>query len=119
MGWLDLEALSFSCRINNVSEIVITKLDILSGLLDIKVCTEYRIGGKKVKYAECGYRELARVKPVYISFPGWIEDISGIRTFSKLPKECKNYLRYIEKFLGVKIKYASVGAERNANIKMH
>ncbi|MFI5211372.1 MAG: adenylosuccinate synthase [Ignavibacteria bacterium] len=118
MGWLDLEALRFSCKINNVSEIVITKLDILSGLIDIKVCTAYMLGGRKINYAGCGYRELARVKPVYRSFPGWIEDISEIRTYSKLPKECRNYLEFIAKFLDVKIKFASVGAERNANVKM-
>jgi adenylosuccinate synthase len=118
MGWLDLEALRFSCKINDVSEIVITKLDILSGLIDIKVCTAYMLGGRKIRYAECGYKELALVKPVYRSFPGWMEDVSDIRTFSRLPKECRNYLKFIEKFLGVKIKFASVGAERNANVKM-
>ncbi len=118
IGWLDLESVRFSCKINNVSEIVITKLDILSGLLELKICTGYVLNGKPVHYADCGYKELAKVKPVYRTFPGWIEDISDIRKFDSLPLECRNYLNFIRKSLGVKIKFVSVGAERNANVKM-
>jgi len=118
IGWLDLEAVRFSCKINNVSEIVITKLDILSGLLDLKICTGYKLNGKKVHYSECGYKELAKVKPDYVTFPGWVQDISEIRKFKDLPKECKDYLNFIRKFLGVKFKFISVGAERNANVKL-
>lgn len=116
IGWLDLEAVKFSCEINNVSEIVITKLDILSGLTELNICTGYMLNGKKINYSDCGYKELAKIKPVYKSFPGWLEDISGTRKFKDLPKECRNYVQYIEKFLGVKIKFLSVGAERTANI---
>lgn len=118
IGWLDLEAVRFSCKINNVNEIVITKLDILSGLLEIKACVGYTLNGKKVHYSECGYKELAKVKPVYKSFPGWMDDVSGIRKFKDLPKECQNYLNFVQKFLGVKFRFISVGAERNANIKI-
>lgn len=118
IGWLDLEAVRFSCKINNVNEIVITKLDILSGLLELKVCTGYLLNGKKVRYSECGYKELAKVKPVYKTMPGWLEDISSVRKFKNLPAECRNYINFIAKFLGVKIKFVSVGAERNANVKI-
>ncbi len=118
IGWLDLEAVKFACTINNVSEIVITKLDILSGLIDLKVCTGYRLNGKNISYSQCGYNELANVSSVYKVFSGWKEDISNIRSFAKLPKECKVYLKFIEKFLDVKIKFVSVGAERNANVKV-
>ncbi len=118
IGWLDLEAVRFSCKINNVDEIVITKLDILSGLLEIKVCTGYTLNGKKVHYSECGYKELAKVKPVYKTFPGWMEDVVAVRKYKDLPKECRNYLEFISKFLAVKIKFVSVGADRNANVKM-
>jgi adenylosuccinate synthase len=117
IGWLDLEAVRFACIINNVSQIVITKLDILSGLIDIKVCTGYALNGKKISYSECGYKELYEAAPVYKTFPGWNEDISGIRSYGRLPAECRNYLRFIEKFLKVKIKFVSVGAERNSNVK--
>lgn len=118
IGWIDLEAVRFSCKINNVSEVVITKLDILSGLLEIKACVGYTLNGNKVHYSECGYKELAKVTPVYKSFPGWMDDISGVRKFKDLPKECRDYLNFIQKFLGVKFRFISVGAERNANIKM-
>lgn len=83
----------------------------------MKVCTGYTLNGRKVHYSDCGYKELAKVKPCIKHFPGWIEDISGIRKFSRLPKECREYLNFIGKFLGVKIKFVSVGAERNANVK--
>jgi len=116
IGWLDLEAVKFSCRLNNVDEIVITKLDILSGLIEIKVCVGYQYKGKKIHYSECGYKELEKVKPVYRSFPGWLRDISEIRKFRDLPSECRNYVKFIEKFTCTKIKFLSVGAERNANI---
>ncbi len=118
IGWLDLESVRFSCKINNVDEIVITKLDILSGLMEIKVCLGYILNGRKIHYSDCGYKELAKVRPVYKTFPGWMEDISGVRKFKDLPKECKDYLNYIRKFLGVKFKFISVGAERNANVKL-
>jgi adenylosuccinate synthase len=118
IGWIDLEAVKFSCTINNVHEIVITKLDILSGLTELKICIGYELNGKKISYSECGYKELAKLKPVYRSFPGWLEDISEIRKFKILPKECRNYIIFLQKFLGVKIKFLSVGAERNANIKI-
>jgi adenylosuccinate synthase len=118
IGWLDLECVRFSCKINDVNEIVITKLDILSGLLELKICLGYTLNGRTIHYSECGYKELAKVKPVYKKFPGWMDDISGVRKFKDLPKECKDYLNFIKKFLGVKFKFISVGAERNANVKL-
>jgi adenylosuccinate synthase len=79
IGWLDLESVRFSCMINNVSEIVITKLDILSGLIEIKVCTGYKLNGRNINYSDCGYKELAKVKPVYKTLPGWMDDISFVK----------------------------------------
>lgn len=116
IGWLDLEAVKFACNINNVSELVITKLDILSTLENIKVCTGYMLNGKKIAYSSCGYKELAEIKPVYKTFKGWKNDISQIRNFNDLPKTCQAYLNFIEKYLDVPIKLISVGAERNQNI---
>lgn len=116
IGWLDLEAVKFSCQINNVNHLAITKLDILSGLDKIFVCTGYKLGEQKITYSECGYTELSQVTPVYSAFPGWKESICEIRKYKDLPKKCKNYLQFIASFLDVKIKIISVGAERNANI---
>ncbi|RPI14708.1 MAG: adenylosuccinate synthase [Ignavibacteriae bacterium] len=119
IGWLDLEAVKFSCRINSVTEIVITKLDILSGLKEIKICTGYKLKDAVVPYSSCGYKELAKVKPIYKTFAGWEEDISYIRNYNDLPAKCKEYLKFISEFLNVKISIASVGAERNANVYMN
>jgi adenylosuccinate synthase len=116
IGWLDLEAVKFSCDINNVTELAITKLDILSTLKKIQVCTGYILNGRKINYSSCGYKELEKVKPIYRSFEGWNEDISHIKTFSKLPGACRKYVNFIEKFLGVPVKLISVGAERSLNV---
>jgi len=116
IGWLDLEAIKFSCELNNVSQIAITKLDVLSGMKELKVCVGYKLKNKKMSYAECGYRELWEVNPVYRTFPGWRENLNGIRKLAKLPRECRNYLQFIEEFLNTPAKIISVGAERNENI---
>lgn len=116
IGWLDLEAVKFAVSINGVTIIAITKLDILSGLPEIKICVGYKLGVKKIPYSACGYEELAKLTPVYKTFKGWKEDISGVRKFTKLPENCRTYLRFIEKFLGVPLGIISVGAERSANI---
>lgn len=117
IGWLDLEAVKFACDINNVSELVITKLDILSTLRQIKAGVGYKLRGKKISYSSCGYKELYALKPVYKTFKGWSEDISGIRKYRDLPKACRDYLSFIEKFLEVPVKLVSVGAERNKYIR--
>lgn len=116
IGWLDLEAVKFCCTINGVTKVAITKLDILNGLPEIKVCVGYKMKDKKIPYSSCGYEELARLTPVYKTFKGWKEDISGIRKFNQLPKHCQTYLRFIEKFLGIPLGIVSVGAERSSNI---
>ena len=116
IGWLDLEAVNFSCSLNNISQLAVTKLDVLSGLKELKVCTGYMLKNKKISYSECGHVELFEVRPVYKNLRGWEEDLSGVRQYNKLPLTCRNYLRFIEKFLKIPIKIISVGAERNANI---
>jgi adenylosuccinate synthase len=116
IGWLDLEAVKFACSINNVTQLAITKLDILSTLSEIHICVGYKFANKKISYSECGYKELYNVNPIYKDFRGWNENLSKIRKFSKLPKACRNYLEFIESFLKVPIKIISVGAERNQNI---
>jgi adenylosuccinate synthase len=116
IGWLDLEAVKFTTAINGVTKIAITKLDILNGLPEIKICVGYKLNGKKIPYSSCGYEELAKLTPVYKSFKGWKEDISAVRKFNKLPKNCQTYLKFIETFLGIPLGIISVGAERSANI---
>lgn len=116
IGWLDLEAVKFACQVNGVTRVAITKLDILSGLPEVKVCVGYKLNGKRIPYSSCGYEELAKLTPVYKTFKGWKEDVSAVRKFAKLPVHCQAYLKFIEKFLGVPLGIVSVGAERSANI---
>lgn len=116
IGWLDLEAVKFCCTINGVTKVALTKLDILNELPEIKVCVGYTLRGKKISYSSCGYEELAKLTPVYRTFKGWKEDISDVRKFTNLPKNCQAYLRFIEKFLGIPLGIISVGPERSANI---
>ncbi|OGK62169.1 adenylosuccinate synthase [Candidatus Roizmanbacteria bacterium RIFOXYB2_FULL_38_10] len=116
IGWLDLEAVKFTCGVTGADYFALTKLDILTGLSQIKVCIGYELKGKRIAYSACGYEELAKLKPVYKTFTGWKEDISYVRKLSELPKNCQRYISFIEEFLKVPAKIVSVGAERNANI---
>ncbi len=116
IGWLDLEAVKFACQVTGANSLAITKSDILTGIKKIKVCTEYRYEGKKIPYSSCGYVELAKVEPIYKTFNGWKEDIRMITKFNKLPRNCQIYLKFIEKFLKVKIRIVSTGPERERNI---
>ena len=116
IGWLDLPAVKFSCQLSSINRIAITKIDILSGLPQIKVCLGYKLNGKKIAFSQCGYQELEKLTPVYKSFPGWKEDISKIKFFKKLPINCQKYVKFIEKYLEVKVKIVSVSPERKASI---
>lgn len=116
IGWLDLEAVKFTTRITGTTKIALTKIDILSGIPKLQVCVGYKLNGKPVSYSQCGYTELAKLKPVYRILSGWKEDITKIRKFNMLPKNCQNYIKFIELFLKIPLKIVSVGAERNANI---
>lgn len=118
VGWLDLEAVRFACKVSGVTELCITKPDILTGFKEIKVCVGYKLKGKNVSASSCGYNELAKVKPVYKTFRGWEEEISGIKKYSQLPKNCQNYFKFIETYLGIPIKFISTGSDRNETIRL-
>jgi len=116
IGWLDLEAVKFSVEVCGINKIALTKIDVLSGLKKLKVCLGYQINGKRIDYSRCGYLELSKLKPVYKEFDGWQEDISKVKKFEDLPKNCQKYIGFIEDFLKVKIKIISVSPERFGNI---
>lgn len=117
-GWLDLEIVKFAADINGLTGLVITKLDILDTFPEIKVCVGYKLGNKKVTYTDGDAEFLEKVTPVYKIFKGWMKTTYGTSNFKDLPKEAKEYLNFIEKFTGVKIKYVSTGSERNETIKI-
>src|SRR3989338_70470 len=111
-GWLDLVLVKAACGANKVNRLALTKIDILSGFKNIKICVGYKINGKAVDYVSGDAAYLSWCKPVYETLPGWQEDISQIRDFKKLPKNAQNYIRKIEKFVGVPIEFISVGPQR-------
>ena len=95
--------------------IALTKLDILSYMDEIPVCTQYELNGELTDEFPFP-ADLPEAKPVIKTVPGWKTDISGIRKYSDLPKECRDYIEYIEKEIACPITYISVGAEREAII---
>jgi adenylosuccinate synthase len=112
-GWLDLPALKYAIMINGVTQLFMTKSDVLSGFSKIKVCTSYLSDGKEC--SELPFNN-AVMEPVYQEFPGWNEDITGIREFSKLPDNLKNYIKFIEDYTHIPVKMVSVGPDRKETI---
>ena len=112
-GWLDLVALRYSCRVNSLTELFITKLDILSEFETIKVATAYTSLGETYTEFPRQQRVLYNCAPVLEEFPGWKVDISGITRFDKLPKEAQRYIEFIDERTGVAVKWVSVGPERS------
>jgi adenylosuccinate synthase len=111
-GWFDAELISFAAKINGFTEIAITKLDVLDEFKTLKICTHYTLNGKKVKYNDGTAEWLGKVKPVYKTVKGWATITNGVKNYSELPKEAKDYLKELEKVIGVKIKYISTGKSR-------
>lgn len=111
-GWFDAELIKFAAKINGFTEIAITKLDVLDGFKQIKICTHYVLNGKKVSYFDGNAEWLFKVNPVYKTFKGWATSTKGVKKFADLPKEAKAYIKELEKQIGVKIKYISTGQSR-------
>ncbi|GAB4388851.1 MAG: adenylosuccinate synthase [Thermodesulfovibrionales bacterium] len=117
-GWLDMVALRHSARVNGLTGIAITKLDILDGLDEIKICTAYRVGGETVEEFPKEAALVERCEPVYMSLEGWKESTSGITSFDGLPRAAQRYMRTIEELLGVEIQLISTGAKRSELISL-
>jgi adenylosuccinate synthase len=117
VGWLDLELVRTAVMISGVTELCLTKLDVLSGLDEIKFCVEYKVNGKEVTYADVDAYELDQVETVYKSVKGWKEDISSARSFDQLPANAQKYIKMIEDAAGVPVKWIGVGPSREATIR--
>lgn len=111
-GWLDLVLINEANLANNLTALAVTKLDVLSGLETVKLCTGYKIGDEKVEYKPHDAHFLENVSPVYEDFPGWKDDISTCRTKSELPKNAINYVNAIEELTKVPVKFIGVGPKR-------
>ena len=112
VGWLDGVLLRYAVRINGLTELVITKLDILSGFKNIKLCVAYHQNGKTINDLSFGPSTLEGYEPVYEEFPGWDEDVSAIREWADLPAGAKGYLEAIARLAGIPVRLVSVGPER-------
>jgi len=115
-GWLDMVMLKNSVRLNGLTGLVITKLDVLGGLESINICTGYEFEGKVTEYFPASLKVLAGCKPVYETVPGWSEDISGIRSFDELPETTKKYLKRVQELAEVPIDIISIGPGRDETI---
>ncbi|MBI9075397.1 MAG: adenylosuccinate synthase [Desulfatibacillum sp.] len=112
-GWLDMVLLEATARLNGLTGVAITKLDVLGGLESLSICTAYECDGRTINHFPADLKVLAKCKPVYETLPGWSEDISGVRKFEDLPETARNYLKRVEELLGAPIKIVSVGPGRD------
>ncbi len=117
-GWLDLFALKFSIMVNDLDRLIMTKLDVLGGFKEIKVCIGYELDGKLIESFPSTAQELERVKPVYETLPGWNEEIKGIKDFNHLPENAKRFVRFVEDYLGIKVAMISTGPEREQVVEL-
>ena len=115
-GWFDSVLLKHAKRVNGLTMIAITKLDVLTGIDSLKICTGYKLDGGLIDYVPSFDDELRRCEPVYEEMPGWKEDISGVRKFENLPKTTKDYVNRLQEIVGLKAAIISVGYERGAHI---
>jgi adenylosuccinate synthase len=115
-GWFDAVAAKFTAMINNVDEIALTLLDVLSGIDKLKICTKYQIYDQLTDEFPYSANTLYKAKPEYIELEGWKEDISNIRDYNKLPENAKKYISKIEEILKVKVSIVSVGPNRSQTI---
>ncbi|MBN2382753.1 adenylosuccinate synthase [bacterium] len=112
-GWFDVPVMRYAVRINGLSALALTKLDVLSGFRKIKICQAYELGSRRLDEFPEYPSSLDQVCPEYIEVEGWLEDISRCRSIEDLPKAARNYLEVVQDLVGVEIAIVSVGPERD------
>lgn len=115
-GWYDAPIARYSARINGLTDFVLTKLDVLTGIEQIPVCVAYEVDGKRVEEVPVSQSDFHHAKPIYEMFAGWDEDISGCKTFESLPKNAQDYVLALENISGCRISAIGVGPQRDAII---
>jgi adenylosuccinate synthase len=118
-GWFDAAALRRSARINGLTGLCITKLDVLDGIPELEICTGYNLDGKKIDLLPVGADDLARCEPIYETMPGWNENTFGINQWDDLPLNARNYLKRLEALCEVPVAIVSTGPERDQTIVLH
>jgi adenylosuccinate synthase len=118
-GWFDAPIARYATRVNGLTDIFLTKLDVLTGIKEIPVCVAYEVDGQRVEEIPVSQTDFHHAKPIYEMFPGWDEDITAARTFEDLPKNAQDYVLALEKMSGTRISAIGVGQDRNATIVRH
>jgi adenylosuccinate synthase len=119
VGWYDAPIARYAARINGITDFVLTKLDILTGLDTIPVCVAYDVDGARFDELPVNQSDFHHATPIYEEFPGWTEDITGARTFDDLPKNAQDYVLALEKISGSRISAIGVGPARDAIVVRH
>jgi len=117
-GWFDAVVMKHAARINGLTQLAITKLDVLDGLDKIELCVAYEYKGKQITDFPTDIHRLAECKPIYEEHAGWSEDTTKIKEYNDLPENAKKYLARLSELAGVKISLISVGAERGQIIEV-
>jgi adenylosuccinate synthase len=118
-GWFDAPIARYATRINGLTDIFLTKLDVLTGWEKIPVCVAYEIDGKRTEELPMTQTEFHHAKPIYEMLPGWTEDISGAKTMDDLPANARSYIKFLEEASGAPISAVGVGQDRNATISIN
>jgi adenylosuccinate synthase len=117
VGWLDIVLLRYAVRVNGITEIALTKLDILSGFEELKICTSYQAGEETYQTLPLGPGNLAGMSGIYQELPGWELDLTSIRRWEDLPDAAQDYVTTFESLVGVPVSIISVGPERSQVIR--
>jgi adenylosuccinate synthase len=118
-GWFDAPVAKFATRINGLTDIFLTKLDVLTGIKEIPVCVAYDVDGVRMEEIPVSQSDFHHAKPIYEVFPGWDEDITTAKKFEDLPQNAQDYVLALEKLSGTRISAIGVGPDRNATIVRH
>ena len=118
VGWIDLVQLKFANQLNDFSEIILTKVDVLSGLKNIKLCVGYKVNGKDFSGVPSDIHNFKNIEPVYETLPGWGSLPNHIESLNQCPDELKNFVARVEKVAGVKVSLISYGPDRNQTFKI-
>jgi adenylosuccinate synthase len=113
VGWLDAVLLRYAVHVNGIDELAVTKMDILSGLEKVSICTAYERDGVRCEHPPLGLSDLGSFTPVYEELPGWQADLGAVRRWGDLPAEARGYLQRIAELAGVPVRLVSVGPERD------
>ena len=117
-GWLDLVIVEQSCIISSITQLAVTKLDVLNGLKKVKICTDYLLNGKKINYLPANINDIKKCRPIYRIFDGWSDFNKNTKIFSDLPNNAIKYLKFIEEKLDTPIKIVSIGPGRKETINV-